>query len=249
MRYLCVAVALLAIFTSGCDEDSRACRAEFDRAQTVVKDLKSDSPIETVKGSVAALDTAISACDRAGLGAEKGELQKARNQVGAHLDVLERRAKRKKREKPTPEQLAALVKNGDPACPKGQAYLNRESKKEIKCTGPQIIEMTAGDLKDYFEEKRYRLTSNDAPPSLRAEYGAELYVLTFDGPGPGAKVRCLEIYPAPGVSWQELTSRMTGTPPEKLKSGTSVATALGALPLSVEDSDKKTLARIGECQR
>jgi hypothetical protein len=249
MRYQCVVAALLALAASGCDKESRACRSEFDRAQAVVRDLKSDSPIDTVRGSVAALDAAIQACDRAGLGAEKGELQKARNQVGAHLEVLERRAKRKKREKPTPEELAALVKNGDPACPKGQAYLNRETKKEIKCTGPQVIEMKAADLKDYFEERKYRLTSNDAPPSLRAEYGAELYVLTFDGPGPDAKVRCLEIYPAPGVSWQELTSRMTGTPPEKLKSGTSVATALGAFPLSVEDSDKKTLARIGECQR
>lgn len=249
MRHDGVAVVLLALAAFGCDKESRACRSEFDRAQSVVKDLKSDSPIETVRGSVAALDAAIQACDKAGLGAEKGELQKARNQVGAHLEVLERRAKRKKRDKPTAEELALLVKNGDPACPKGQAYLNRETKKEIKCTGPQVIEMKAGELKDYFEERKYRLTSNDAPPTLRAEYGAELYVLTFDAAGPNAKVKCLEIYPAPGVSWQELTSKVTGTPPEKLKSGTSVATALGALPLSVEDSDKKTLARIGECQR
>jgi hypothetical protein len=249
MRYECVAVALFALAASGCDKDSRACRSEFDRAQAVVKDLKSDSPIESVKGGVAALDAALQACEKAGLGHEKGELQKARNQVGAHLEVLERRAKRKKREKPTAEELAALVKNGDPACPKGQAYLNRETKKEIKCTGPQVVELSAGELNDYFEERKYRLTPHDAPPSLRAEYGAELYVLTFDGTGPNAKVKCLEIYPAPGASWQELTSKMTGTPPEKLKSGTSVATALGALPLAVEDSDKKTLARLGECQR
>lgn len=248
MRYGCVAVAL-ALTALGCDKESRACRSEFDRAQALVKELKSESPIESVRESVAALDAAVAACEKAGLGHEKGELQKARSQVGAHLDLLERRAKRKKRVKPSPEELAALVKNGDPACPKGQAYLNRELKKEIKCTGPQIIEMRADELRGYFEERRYRLTSSDAPPSLRAEYGAELYVFTFDAPGPGGKVRCLEIYPAPGVSWQELTSRMTGTPPEKLKSGGSVATALGALPLSVEDSEKKTLARIGECQR
>ena len=249
MRHECVAAVLLAFVAFGCDRESRACRSEFDRAQGLVKDLKPDSPIETVKSSVAALDVAIQACDKAGLGTEKGQLQKARNQVGAHLAVRERRAKRKKHAKPTAEELMLLAKNGDPACPKGQAYLNRETKKEIKCTGPQVVEMKASELKDYFEERKYRLTSNDAPPTLRAEYGAELYVINFDGAGPDAKVKCLEIYPAPGASWQELTSKVTGTAPEKLKSGTSVATALGALPLSVEDSDKKTLARIGECQR
>jgi hypothetical protein len=248
MRYGCVAVAL-GLTVLGCDEESRACRSEFERAQVLVRALESESPIETVRESVAALDAAVAACEKAGLGHEKGELEKARSQVAAHLDLLERRARRKKRVKPSPEELAALVKNGDPTCPKGQAYLSRELKKEIQCKGPQIVEMKADELKGYFEERKYRLTSSDAPPTLRAEYGAELYVFTFDAPGPGGKVRCLEIYPAPGVSWQELTSRMTGAAPERLKPGASVATALGALPLSVEESEKKTLARIGECQR
>jgi len=249
MRSYVVTLALLSLTGSACDEESRACRAEVERAQGLVKELKSESPIESLRESVSALEQAIAACERAGLGLEKAELEKARNQVSSHLAVLERRAQRKKREKRSPEELAALAANGDPSCPKGQAYLSRETKQRIQCTGPQLIELTAQALKDDFEERRFRVTQSAAPPTLRAEHGAELYVVTFDTEGANAKVKCLEIYPPPGGSWQELTAKMTGVAPDKLKPGARVATPLGVLPLAVEDSDKKTVARIGECQR
>jgi hypothetical protein len=55
------------------------------------------------------------------------------------------------------------------------------------------------------------------------------------------------IYPRPDISWQETVARLTGTSPEKLKPGGTVKTASQTLPLAVEDTEKKVLARLGDC--
>ncbi len=246
MRAIALVAAVFAWGTSACDAQSRACRSQFESAQGVVMNVKSDST-DSLRGALSALDAAILACEQAELGHEKSELQKARNQIGAHLEVLERRAARKKKAKPTPEQIAELVKNGDPTCPKGQAYLHGTAKKEIRCTGPQLIELGFEDVKEYFAERRYKITTSDAPPAVKAEFGAELYVFTFAKPNDVQGARCVAIYPAPGISWEELVSRLTGVGPEKLKAGQPIKGARGPLPLKVENTENKVVARVGNC--
>jgi len=246
MRALALAGAVFAWGTVACDAESRACRSQFQSAQDVVMNVKSDS-MDSLRGALSALDAAILSCEKAELGHEKSELTKARNQIGAHLEVLERRAARKKKAKQTPEEIAELVKKGDPTCPKGQAYLHGSAKKEIRCTGPQLVELGFEDVKEYFAERRYKLTTSDSPPGIKAEFGAELYVFTFQKPNDTQGARCVTIYPAPGISWQELVSRLTGVGPEKLEPGKPIKSSRGPLALKVENSENKVVARVGTC--
>jgi hypothetical protein len=246
MRGLAFAGAVFAWGLVACDAESRACRSQFESAQGVVMNVKSDNT-DGLRGALSALDAAIMACDKAKLGHEKDELLKAKNQISAHLEVLERRAARKKKARPTPEQLAELVKNGDPDCPKGQAYLHGTAKKEIRCTGPQLVELGIEDAKEYFSDRRYKITTSASPPQLKAEFGAELYVFDYQKPDDAQAARCVSIFPAPGISWEELVSKLTGVGPEKLKAGEPIKSARGPLPLKVENTENKVVARVGSC--
>ncbi len=236
-----------ALIGLACDPDAKECRTQFASAQEIVQGIKSDS-IESVKGAVRALDVAVAACEKAKLGDEREQLKKARNEIGAHLEVLERRAARKKKAKPTPEELAELVKNGDPTCPKGQAYRHAAGKAEIKCTGAQIIDMGMEDVKEYFSDRKYKVTTSDSPPTLKAEFGTELYVFTFDKPNDSAGARCLTIFPIPGIGWEEITARVTGIAADKLKPGKPVHAVRGDLDVKVDSAENKLVVRIGQCQ-
>ena len=102
-------------------------------------------------------------------------------------------------------------------------------------------------VKEYYATRRFKVAVSDAPPQLRAEYGAELYVFTFDKPNDTAGAKCLLLYPAPGVRWQEAVARATGTPLDRVKPGKNVKAARGELAVAAEDSDKKQTAKIGDC--
>ncbi len=236
-----VALALTLLF--GC-RDERRCREDMTRAQEVVNGIDSKSA-DSLKGAVTALETAIAACEKAKLGAERGKLLEAKNQIGAQIALLERKAARKKNVPLTGAELEKLQKEGDPSCPKGQAYRNASAEKEIRCTGPQLIDMSLDAVKQYFGARKYKLTLTDAPPRVRAELGAELFVFTYDEPSNGPQ--CLELYPAPGIPWREAVGRAVGGRLEKLKAGGTVTAKRGELPLAVEDTEKKQLARIGDC--
>jgi hypothetical protein len=239
--------ALLAVLAFGAElgcAEARHCRAERDRAQELVKSMDSKS-IDSMKVVVSALTSAIDACEKAKLGTDKQQLIEAKNQIGAHLAHLERKAKRKK-EKLSPEEIAKLEREGDPTCPKGQGY-KQPGTREIKCTGPQLIDMNVDAANEYFTSRRYKITITDAPPRLRAEQGAELYVFTFDKPNDERGPKCLELYPIPGVTLPEAVGRATGARLEKLKSGGSVKAERGEMALFFEESDKKMVAKIGDC--
>jgi hypothetical protein len=105
--------------------------------------------------------------------------------------------------------------------------------------------MPLDSIKAYFGARNYKLTVTDSPPRVRAEFGAELFVFTFDQPASGAK--CLELYPAPNIPWREAVGRATGARLERLKNGGTVSAKRGDLTLNVEDSEKKQLAKIGDC--
>jgi hypothetical protein len=243
MRSLSLAVALLVFGTSGCLDEKR-CHDEMTKTQGVVSNIDSHS-LDSLRGALPPLQTALDACEKAKLGAEHGNLLEAKNKITAQIALLERKAARKLDAPLSVADLERLQKDGDPSCPKGQAYKHSGVDKEIKCTGPQLVDMPLDAVKAYFDARHYKLTVTDNPSRVRAEFGAELFVFTFDQPGIGAK--CLELYPAPNIPWREAVGRATGARLDKLKNGGTISAKRGDLALNVEDTDKKQLARIGDC--
>lgn len=231
MRAIGLVLGLIGLL--GCDPEAKLCRERMQSAQAIVTQVDGKSAA-SVEQSLAAVSEAHAACEKAKLGEEREQLLKAKNELSAQLELLARRENRKKLQAPSPEQLAELVKRGDPSCPKGQAYKPKESKQEVRCIGPQLIDMPVEALKTYFSERRFKLTATDSPATLRAEHGAETFVFAFEHAGDPSP-RCVTAYAATGVSWQEVTARLTSAAPDKLKLDQPVKTSTGEkLALKVE---------------
>lgn len=236
-------VLCLLVAATGC-LDERKCHEQMTSAQAVVSKIDSHSP-DSLKGALPSVDSALDACEKAKLGEEHGKLIEAKNQITAQIALLERKAARKSGPALSAADLERVQKEGDPSCPKGQAYKHAGVDKEIRCTGPQLIDMPFEAVKSYFGARNYKLTVTENPPRVRAEFGAELFVFTFDEPGAGAK--CLELFPAPNIPWREAVGRATGVRLDKLKDGGTIAVKRGDLALTVEDSAQKQLAKLGDC--
>jgi hypothetical protein len=229
----------------GCDPDAKLCHQRMTSAQTLVTKVDSKS-VPSLEESLAAVSEAHAACEKAKLGTEREQLLKAKHEISAQLNLLEQRASRKKLQAPNAEELARLIKSGDPDCPKGQAYKPKGSKAEVLCTGPQIADMGAAAVKSYYGDRRFKVTTRDAPAEVRAELGSELYVFSYDKLT-DATPRCVTAYAAPGLSWQEVTARLTGTAPEKLKLDAPVKSGRGELQLKVEHATDKPTIHLGNC--
>jgi hypothetical protein len=234
---------LLVVAATGC-LDERKCHEQMTSAQGVVSSIDSHS-LDSLKGALPALDTALDACEKAKLGEEHGKLLEAKHQITAQIDLLERKAARKSGPALSVADLERLQKEGDPSCPKGQAYKHAGVDKEIRCSGPQLIDMPLDAVKVYFGARNYKLTVTESPTRVRAEFGAELFVFTFDRAGAGAK--CLELYPAPNIPWREAVGRATGVRLDKIKNGGTIGAKRGDLTLAVEDTAQKQVAHIGDC--
>ncbi len=243
MRAIWSWVGVIALF--GCDPDVKKCHQLMTSAQAIVTQVDSKS-IASLERSLAAISEAHAACETAKLGTEREQLLKAKHEISAQLSLLEQRANRKKLQAPNPDELARLVKNGDPACPKGQAYKPKDRKEEVRCTGPQIADMRAEEVKAYYGDRRFKVTSKDNPAEVRAELGSELYVFSYDKPSDQAP-RCVTAYAAPGLSWQEVVARLTGMPPEKLKLDAPVKSGRGELALKVVHETDKPTIHLGDC--
>ena len=229
----------------GCDADEKLCHERMTSAQAIVTQVDSKS-IPSLEQSLAAVTEAHAACAKAKLGTEREQLLKAKNEISAQLKLLEQRAKRKALRAPNADELARLVKSGDPACPKGQAYKPKDGKDEVRCVGPQIADMRAEDVKNYYADRRFKITSQETPSEVRAELGSELYVFAYDKLSDAAP-RCVTAYAAPGLSWQEVVARLTGMPPEKLKLDAPVKSGRGELALKVEHETDKPTIHLGDC--
>jgi hypothetical protein len=243
MRAVWIWVATCTLL--GCDPDAKLCHERMTSAQALVTKLDSKS-VPSLQESLAAVSEAHAACEKAKLGTEREQLLKAKHEISAQLNLLEQRANRKKLQAPNAEELARLIKSGDPDCPKGQAYKPKGSKEEVLCTGPQLADMSAPAVKSYYGDRRFKVTTRETPAEVRAELGSELYVFTYDkltDPAP----RCVTAYAAPGLSWQEVTARLTGTPPEKLKLDAPVKSGRGELQLKVEHATDKPTIHLGNC--
>jgi hypothetical protein len=238
--------ALAALVVSGCKSpEAKACVDQFANAQGVVMKVQAED-LASVVGSVAAVEEALGTCKAAGRASEAEELGKAHEQLAAHRDRLLRRAEMMaERTELSPEELATLVKSGDPKCPRGQAYLHRKSGKHITCVGPQPVDMSRARAEEYFKVRRYKLSPGASPSELRVEYGAELVVFAYADPNQAP--RCVTLYPPPDQSWQEATARLTGVAPARLKPNQPIRRPSGSLPFALEESAEKIVARIGDC--
>jgi hypothetical protein len=243
----CRALVLLgATALSGCrSEAAKQCVAEYDRAQAIVRAVESSS-VDSLEQSVAAIDKAMTLCRAAGRDGEVEQLTGARHQIAAHLELVKRKAANKKPAQ-TPAEIAELERRGDPKCPAGQFYKHRISGKDIRCTGPQMVEMTWEQAAAYFRSRGYKVTTKQTPPEVRAEYGAELFVFGYAREKDTAPPRCLTIQPPPEGSWQEAAARATGVQPSRLERNEPVRMPRGEIGLSVEDAPGKQLVRLGVC--
>ena len=238
-------VLVTALSSAGCNEETRKCQSLMTTAQGIVNNVDGKDQ-KSVEQSLAAIETARAACEKAGRNTERDELVRAKNELQAHLDYMKRKSTEPKVEKLTPDQIAALVKNGDPSCPKGQAY-KRSPTQEIRCTGPQIVDMNWKSAADYYTNRGYKVTTTPSPPTLKAEYGAELAVFTFAAQNDDQPAKCIAFYPPIGMPWQEATGRLTGTQMRKLENAKTVKTAHGERPLRVDESATKLIVYIGDC--
>lgn len=240
-------ISFVACSALGCNREASLCHERMASAQAVVNQVDAKSA-PSLQASLQAVQEAHQVCEKAKLGNEREQLLKAKNEIAAQLELLEARAQRRKLAAPSGEELARLIKSGDPSCPKGQAYKPKDSKQEVRCSGPQIVDMNADALKDYYSDRRYKVSSREAPAEVRAELGSELYVFAFDKPSDPAP-RCVTAHAPPGMSWQELVARLTGTAPERLKLDTPVRGARGELQLRVEHPLDQPTVRLGGCAK
>jgi hypothetical protein len=215
-------------------------------AQATLKEIDSSS-LQSVSLSLTAVNAALRACKAAERKSEAAELTKARDQLFAHKRRLEQHVSKKATARLTAAELEQLVNNGDPSCPKGQAYKHGESGKEVRCTGRQPIAMNYAQAKEFYADRGFKTKEIDSPPSLEAEFGSEKYVFYFDRKGSSRPPVCLTIYPRPGMSWHEAVARTTGARLDRMAGKNTVDTPRGTVSLRVVETLHKLIVHLGQC--
>lgn len=238
-----LALAASLFSTAACrSPEARACSDAYSVAQEKVRGVDAKSE-PSVSASLSAVESALVTCRKAGRHDFVQELGRAKNELAGQLDLLARRAQRKPRRATSAAELEKLLKEGDPTCPRGQAY-KPEGAKEIRCTGPQLVEMSADQARAHFEERDYRVKT--APPkTLEIERGSERVTMVYPASGASAPPDCVILFPPPGTTWQEAVARSTGANPARLEPGKAISTARGPLPFAVDE--KNVVIRIGRC--
>lgn len=224
--------------------ETKECHQKMAAAQNVVNAVESNS-LDSVNRSIGAIEGAEVVCRRAGRSSELKELGQAKERLVGHRGLLEERADRRRSATLTPAQLEKLVRDGDPNCPKGQGYQNKASKKEIRCTGVQPVEMNWEQARKYLAGRNFRVVAGTEASVLTMESGAERFVFRYAERESRQPASCVIIQSRPGISWQEAVARNTGVPPEKLKNGGTISLAQGTLLLDVDEQNQ--IARIGNC--
>ena len=245
-RHLTLALWALALGSyAGCEEHKGAlCQDSFNTAQATVNQIDSAS-IESVEKSLKAVESALAACKSEGKSGEVTELEAARNKISAHYEWLKKRPQKQK--KRSAEELEQLVKKGDSDCPKGMAYKQRETGKEVRCVGPVPANMPWAKARAYYERRDFTVRPGKQASSLEMEYGAELIVFTYDKAESRRPPTCLTVYPPPGMGWQEAAARVTGARVDRLKAGDPVKVGGREIMLEVVDEPNKVLVKLGAC--
>ena len=225
---------------------ARDCQAQFQRAQVVVQN--GASSLEGIDAGLQALDAALERCTAAGRDKEVEQMNLARAALQRNSETLKSHATRTKREKPTAAEVERLLKHGDPNCPKGMAYRVEGSDREIRCSGLQPVRMNWQNARDYYAARNFHIVTTEAPPSIRAEHGSELFVFTYSKVDDTQPPRCLTIYPDSNIPWQEAISRATGAPVNRLKPGAPIKTPEGDVAFRIDEGKNKLIIYLGDCK-
>lgn len=220
------------------------CKDEMKSSQAVLLSMD-DQDQKSVERALSAVRTAVTACDGVAPEKEATKMKDAVTQLERQLAGL-RAQKPTKRETLSEAHLAELARNGDPDCPQGQKYEHPQNKQMVRCTGPQLIEMTTQDVQRHFVDAggfSKRVEGN----TLHLERGSEVYEFSYDSPASTARPLCVTVVGLRGISWQELVARSTGVQPRRLKLGQPVPWKGGDLPLLVEGDDHQFTVKLGQC--
>ena len=241
------ALVLLGSFALlGCESsDGKACHDSYLKAHGLITSLEAQETkdLEGVQAALEAVESSLPICKKANLQKEVAELEKTQRTLESNANRLRSYVPRKEL---SPEELAKLVKEGDPNCPKGQSYSYRKTGKVVKCTGPQIVAFTRGQAEEHFKNRGFRLKVEGT--HLDAEFGPESYKYEFSGTDATAKARCLHVLAMPGMSWEESVSRVTGVNPALLKKGAVVAVGDGSKwPITHIENEKQAAYTLGKC--
>lgn len=227
---------------AGCQPaEVKECRDRYlvTHAQVAAVDPQD---LVSVESALSAVDGNLEVCQRANLAEESKQLGIAKRKLESHQSYLSSRGSQREL---TSEQLDGLEKNGDPECPKGQAYQYKKSGKKIRCTGPQILSMNETEAKAYFGGRGFKLNSTDK--GLKAELGSESYTFEYASNGRGNAAECVVIFSQPGIAWQETVARVTGAMPSRLKLGTPVRLGKLDVPYALETDPVQAILRFGTC--
>lgn len=237
----------VCLLCGGCDsQQTKVCHEKMTEAQNAVNTVESDS-VDSLTRSIQLVELAESACKAAGRQGEGEQLAQARSRLSGHRVLVEERdARRKEKESLSPVLLDKLAREGDPNCPRGQAYQHKASGKEIRCTGAQPIEMGWEQASKYFASRNFRRVETGANATLTLESGGEKFVFRYDHKDGVRPADCVIIYPRPGVAWQEAVARATGVPPERLKNGSAIT--VGQRKVSLRVDEQNEVAKLGECK-
>jgi hypothetical protein len=236
------ALAASALAGLGCESaDVKLCRSQYLQAYAEVAAVDT-AELDSVEKALLLVNSTYEVCQRAGLAEEKKQLTVARNKLESHQAYLQRQATQKKL---TPDELAKLVKQGDPYCPKGQSYTYQKAGGKVKCTGAQIADMNWKQANEYFSQRGFKLTRDGG--KFKAESGSESYNYTFTGPDDAGPAKCLVVFAPAGIAWEETAARITGERPSRLKRNEPIKTARGAVPLAVEEDAVQAILRLGDC--
>ena len=230
----------------GCNPfEFKKCRDLMSASQQVLIDMD-DQKADDVAQSLSSVQATIQVCEGVAGDADVAKLRDAQAKLEKQLAGLRARGTQKERPPQSPEELAQLVKEGDRGCPRGQTYEHRQNKLVIRCTGPQLVEMSWSDAVEQFHERRGFAQKADGA-TLKFESGAEVVTFQFKSPQSAAPASCISVVGAPGIAWQELVARATGVQPRMMKLGRPLLTRWGTIAVLVEGTAEQFVVKLGGC--
>lgn len=233
----------LSLSGIGCDSaEVKQCRDNYLTTHTLVQGVV-PTDAAAVKAALESVTATQEFCEKAQLKEELKQLKGVRRKLESMSEYLSQYGNRKEL---SPEELDALVKSGDPGCPKGQAYNYRKTGKQVRCTGPQLVSMNWAEVESYFKGRDFGVTTEGSV--LKVESGSESYSYHFSKVGDERPARCVDVFAAPGIPWEESVARFTGALPQRLKRGQPVKAKAGTFAIRHVDDETQAIYHLGECE-
>ena len=232
-----LAISLIAVVACTTPE-IELCRSQYLQLNARLPHVDQTSLEELAKALDEVEEVRLS-CTRAEQPGELAQLNKHR----AHLEGSQLVMERRNAIHLSDEELSQFQKSGDPACPTGQSYKLPSKEFDIKCSGPQVLDMNLEQATQYFKRRRYKIHNESS--ALKAEYGSESFVFNFKDPKKPAP--CLIVYAGMQKSWQEVASFVAGVNPHTLKSPSTLKSSRGPQALRVEGETDRPILKIGQC--